>query len=311
MSGRIDTHFHMIPSFWAEALEVKAGKPMWGTPDWSPASAIAVMDRLGTEVAMISLATPSVMAWEGQERIDLARQVNDFGADLREKSNGRFGYFATLPMPDPEATVTAIGQAYDHYNADGVVILSSYHGQYLGDEAFTPVWDELERRQAVVFVHPGIPEMKPLPGVPQPTVDFPMDTTRSALSMVVAGVTERCPSVKVILSHAGGFLPYAARRFALLLHDYTMKEFEQDRIMKALRYFYFDTALSAPDALPSLLAFAAPGHIVFGSDNPYISHDAQALFTRELDEFKDMPEGVLEAINWGSAKVLFPRLTAY
>ena len=234
--------------------------------------------------------------------------MNDFGADLREKAGGRLGYFATLPMPDPQATVEAIGQAYDHYHADGVIILSSYHGQYMGDEAFAPVWDELERRQAVVFMHPGVPELKPLPGVPQPTVDFPMDTTRSALSMVVAGIPKRCPSVKVILSHAGGFLPYAARRFALLLHDYTMKDVEQDEIMKALKYFYLDTALSAPDALPSLLAFADPSHIVFGSDNPYISSDAQALFTHELDAFDGYPPGRLEAINRKNAEALFPRL---
>ncbi len=308
MAGRIDTHFHMIPPFWAEALEAKVGKPMWGTPDWSPEAAEVIQDRLGVDVAMISLATPSVTAWEGRERIDLARRVNDYGAGLRDRSGGRLGYFATLPMPDPAATVEAIGQAYDDYDADGVIVLSSYHGQYLGDEAFVPVWDELERRRAVVFMHPGIPEMKPLPGVPQPTVDFPMDTTRSALSLVVAGVPARCPSVKVILSHAGGFLPYAARRFTLLLHDYTMRETGQDEIMKLLKYFYFDTALSAPDALPSLLAFAEPGHVVFGSDNPYISHDAQALFTHELDAFGGYPAGMLDAINRRNAEILFPRL---
>ncbi len=310
MAGRIDTHFHMIPPFWADALEARVGKPMWGTPDWSPESAINVMDRLGTDVAMISLATPSVMPWDSQDRVDMADRVNEFGADLCVKSGGRLGYFATLPMPDPKATVAAIGRAYDHYKADGFVILSSYHGQYLGHEAFAPVWDELERHKAVVFMHPGIPEMKPLPGVPQPTVDFPMDTTRSALSLVVAGVPARCPSVKIILSHAGGFLPYAARRFALLLHDYTMKDTKQDDIMKAMKTFYFDTALSSPDALPSILAFAEPGHIIFGSDNPYISHDAQALFTDALDGFQGFTKEVLETINRKNAEALFPRLKA-
>ena len=137
-----------------------------------------------------------------------------------------------------------------------------------------------------------------------------MDTTRSALSLVVAGVPARCPSVKIILSHAGGFLPYAARRFALLLHDYTMKDTKQDDIMTAMKTFYFDTALSSPDALPSILAFAEPGHIIFGSDNPYISHDAQALFTDALDGFQGFTKEVLETINRKNAEALFPRLKA-
>ncbi len=307
-ADRIDVHTHMIPPFWAHALADKVGKPMWGTPEWSLDAAVAVMDRLGTRTAMISLATPSVSQWDGTERIDMARQVNDFGAGLREAKPDRIGMFATLPLPDVNGAIPEIRRAFDDLGADGVLVMSNYGGTYLGDEHFTPMWEELNRRGAVVFVHPGNPEMKPLPGVPQPVLDFPMDTTRTALSLVTGGVMARFPAVKIILSHAGGFLPYAATRFAVLLHDYVLKDTSIEHVLAQLRQFYFDTALSPPDGLPSLLAFADPSHILFGADNPYISADNQALFSSHLDGYEDMEPDQLDAINHGNARILFPRL---
>ncbi len=307
-SKRIDTHTHMIPPFWAEALAAKIGKPLWGTPEWSLDSAISVMDRLGTRVGIISLAAPSVVGWDGAERVEMARKVNDYGKDLVRQRPDRLGYFATVPLPDVSAAVAEIGRTFDVQGADGVLLLSSYNGVYLGDEAFKPVWDELERREAVVFIHPGNPELKPLPGVPQPVMDFPMDTTRTALSLVTGNVVERCPSVKVILSNAGGFLPYAATRFAVLLHAYALKDRSEEAIMEQLRRFYFDTALTAPDGMPSLMAFADPAHVVFGADNPYISSDVQALFSHKLDEAATLTPGQLAAINYENCEALFPRL---
>ncbi len=308
MVNRIDTHFHMLPQFWTDALIKKTGKPMWGVPDWSLESALAIMDRLETGTAIISLATPSVSVWEGQEQLDITKQVNDFGLELVSKANGRLGYFATLPMPNVEHSVAEIARAYETYKADGVILISSYKGVYLGDKIFDPVWAELNKRKAVIFIHPGIPELKPLEGVPQPTVDFPMDSTRCALSLVTGGVMEKYPDVKIILSHAGGFLPYAALRFAVLLHDYTLKQTSVADIQKLLKLFYFDTALSSPDGLPSLMSFAAPGHVIFGSDNPYIDGDQQALFTKEQDQWKGFTAEQLLQVNRANAEALFPRL---
>ena len=305
---RIDVHTHMIPPFWAEALAARSGQPMWGTPDWSLETTLAVMDRLGTRTAMISLAAPSVAGWDGAERLELARKVNDYGAGLREQRPDRLGYFATVPLPDIGGALAELGRAFDELGADGVLVLSNYAGVYLGDDRYRPFWDELERRAAVVFIHPGNPELEPLPGVPQPVLDFPMDTTRTALSMITGGVMERCPSVKIILSHAGGFLPYAATRFSVLLNLYAMVQTPQDMLLEQFRRFYFDTALSAPDGLPSLMAFAAPGHVVFGADNPYISSDVQARFTHELDRYAGFGPGQLDAINHRNAEALFPRL---
>ncbi len=307
-SRRIDVHTHMIPPFWADALAAKIGKPMWGTPDWSLDSAVSVMDHLETQWAMISLAAPSVAGWEGDERIDMARRVNDFGVGLLKQKPDRLGYLATVPLPDVQGALAEIGRAFDELGTDGVLLLSNYNGTYLGDDSFTPIWDELERRKAVVFIHPSNPQLEPLPGLPQPILDFPMDTTRTALHMVTSGVLQRCPSVKVILSHAGGFLPYAATRFAVLLHAYALKDKSEDELAAQFRKFYFDTALSAPDGMPSLMAFADPQRILFGADNPYISLDVQRRFTGELDKYDGFAPTQLEAINYLNAEALFPRL---
>ena len=212
--NRIDTHFHMLPQFWTDALIKKTGKQLWGVPEWSFETAIATMDRLETATAIISLATPSVSVWVGHDQLDMTKRVNHFGLELVARARGRLGYFATVPMPNVDHTLKEIGRAFDEYHADGVILLSSYKGVYLGDKIFDPVWAALNKRKAVVLMKPGVPDLKPLEGVPLSTVDFPMDSTRCALSLVTGGMMERYPDVKIILSHAGGFLPYAGHRFA-------------------------------------------------------------------------------------------------
>ncbi|MCX5380346.1 amidohydrolase family protein [Streptomyces sp. NBC_00091] len=140
-------------------------------------------------------------------------------------------------------------------------------------------------------------------------VDFPYDTARTALHMALNGVPSRYPRIKVILPHAGGFLPYAAHRFAIAahLHPGTTPE----SLLTELRRFYFDTAISAgPAALPSLLAFAAPGHVLYGSDFPMLPEEWGTGFDTGLDEYPHWEDGQLHAaVNRGNAELLIPRLT--
>lgn len=161
----------------------------------------------------------------------------------------------------------------------------------------------------MVFIHPTGSALPLLDGLPGPVVDFPFDTTRTALHMTVNGVMGRHTRMKVILSHAGGFLPYAAWRFTAgaQFNPGTTPE----GILADLRRFYFDTALSAsPSALPSLLAFAAPGHVLYGSDSPFAAEEYGRLFDSMLDGYDGYAPGALDAINRGNAEVLFPRLMA-
>ena len=188
---RIDVHCHMIPPFWAKELADKVGEPSWGTPDWSPESALALMDRLGIATQILSLSSPALLGWEGEERAAMGRRVNDYGAKLASAHPDRFGFFATLPLPDVEGAIAEMDRALDILGADGVVLLSNYHGVYLGDPTFTPLWEAMERRGVVLYVHPGEPKINPIPGTPAPVVDFVMDTTRMAVDMVAKGVMER------------------------------------------------------------------------------------------------------------------------
>jgi predicted TIM-barrel fold metal-dependent hydrolase len=309
MSSRVDVHTHLIPPFYAEALKSHGGDPSgWGSPEWSPEQAIRFMNGEEIAVSVLSLTAPGIDGWPvGEERTGIARRVNDYGADLVQKRPDRFGYFATLPLPYVDAALQEIERAYDRLKVDGIVLHSNYGGIYLADPSFEQVWEELNRRSAVVFVHPTTPHLvKVLPGIPGPIEDYPAETTRSALNLVIAGFLNRFSSTKIVLSHGGGFLPYAATRFAELKSSLDSGSTVEE-LTATMKSFYFDTALCAPSGFPSLLAFATPGHVVFGSDYPYASESVSKVFTRNMDQYNQFKTGELDQINLG-ARTLFPRL---
>ncbi|AYQ42212.1 amidohydrolase [Burkholderia aenigmatica] len=309
--NRIDVHQHVVPPFWADALPAHGGDPSgWGSPTWSPEGAIAFMDSLEIETGVLSLTAPGVQGWNGQAKRDMARQVNEYVAGLVAKWPTRFGNFATLPLPDVDGTLAEIGHAFDTLKADGVVLLSNYGGVYLGDPAFESVWAELDRRRAVVFIHPAKPAIDAIPGMPGPLLDYPFDTTRTAVQLVLNGVIARHPNVRIILSHAGGFLPYTAYRFAELAPGVRNDVPNRDGLLDLLRTFYFDTALSSPSALPSLTAFAHPDRVLYGSDFPYAPPAVSTSFTHAQDAYAALGADRHAAINRANALPLFPRLAA-
>ncbi|KAA9161599.1 amidohydrolase [Amycolatopsis acidicola] len=303
MSDRIDTHQHYLPGFYRDLLD-RHGKNAggWPMPDWSTQSALNLMDELRIATGVLSLSSPGVRF--GDQSRDIARRVNEFGAELVKDRPDRFGLFASLPLPDVDGALAEVAYAFDELNADGVVLMSNVEGTYLGERSYEPLWEELNRRGAVVFVHPDAPPMQMLDGLPAPLLDFPFDTTRTAVHMVANGVLSRHTAMKVLLSHAGGFLPYAAYRFtgAAMFNEGITAE----SVFTDLRRFYFDTALSStPATMPSLLAFADHTHITFGSDFPFAPASAQ--ITAMLDD-AGLDDGLHTAINRGNAEHLFPRL---
>ena len=307
-TDRIDVHTHLIPPFWAEELKNHGGDPSgWGSPEWSPDSLLRFMDDEGIRISLLSLTAPGIEGWRADERVKMARRVNDYGVDLVQKNPDRFGYFATLPLPDVHASLAEMARAFERLSVDGVVLHSNFDGIYLADPRFDPLWEELNRRSATIFVHPTRPPLMPmLPGIPGPLTDYPAETTRAALHLVLNGHTVRFGGTKIILSHGGGFLPYAATRFAELSASLNSAR-SVEWATKALQSFYFDTALVAPSGLPSLLAFAPSEHIVFGTDFPYASEKVSKTFTTNLDKYRDLAPETLEAINRG-ASALIPRV---
>ncbi|MFF0967850.1 amidohydrolase family protein [Streptomyces sp. NPDC003703] len=308
--ARIDVHHHLVPPVWAETLASRGlDSGGWPIPAWTPRSAIAMLDQQGIATGVMSVTSPGVHLGDDAAARYLARSVNEYGAEVVKDHPGRFGHFASIPLPDVDAAVAEAVHALDVLGADGVVLMSNAHGKYLGDADFEPLWAELDRRAANVFVHPAQPPMTLLPGTPAPLADYVFDTTRTALDMVLNGVMDRYRDVRVILSHGGGFLPYAAYRFSGLAPTVVNRERKADDILRDLKRFYFDTALSAsPSALPSLLAFAEPGHILYGSDWPFAPQETGTYYNQFLETYPDFAPGQAAAVDRGNAEALFPRL---
>lgn len=302
---RIDTHHHLVPPAYAAWLKARGldagGLPI---PDWSEEGALDMLEAAGIQTGILSVSTPGVHLGDDAEAREKAREVNEFAAALVARHPGRLGFFATLTLPDVEGAMAEAAHALDVLKADGVVLLANVRGTYLGDPAWEPLMALLHARKAVVFVHPSELPCAPVPGIPPFAADFLLDTTRAAIHYAQSGALERYPDLKIILSHAGGFLPYAAERVARICSP----DGQNPGGIARLRRFYFDTALSSSTyALPALLAFADPTHITYGSDWPYAPKARGLHFAQMLDEFP-LTSAQREAIDRGNALRLFPRL---
>jgi 6-methylsalicylate decarboxylase len=310
---RIDVHQHVVPPEYGAWLRTNGLRDAGGRelPSWSAEEAPAVMDQHEIATAILSVSTPGVRLDPSErgatEARSMARRVNEFAAQVVRDHPGRFGFFATLTLPDVEGALAELAYAFDVLGAAGVILLANTHGRYLGDPADEPLLAELDRRHAVVFVHPSMLPGPAVPGLPPFAADFLLDTTRAAYRLVQSGAVRRHAQLRIILSHAGGFLPYASHRLmAALLAEGGRSPAD---LLEDLRTFYFDTALSgSPAALPSLLAFAKPGHVLFGSDWPFAPTPAVTYFTGQLDAYGVLDAGGHVAIDRANATALFPKL---
>jgi 6-methylsalicylate decarboxylase len=306
---RIDTHHHLIPPDYRNALR-KAGIDEAGgraLPDCSPEGSLQTMADLGVGTAIVSVSTPGTTFLPNPaDAAALARDLNDYTADLVASQSDRFGFFATVPMPHIDESVVETVRALDDLKADGVVLLANSAGTYLGENGQAELFATLDEWAAVVFIHPAELPGPTVPGVAPFAVDFLLDTTRAAYLLVRNGIRRRYPNIKFILSHAGGFVPYASHRMAVAIMAETGAS--PADTLDDFSGFYFDTALSSSAALPTLLAFAKPGHITFGSDWPFAPVTAGKLFAAGLDTYPGLDARTRDAINRTNALTLFPRL---
>ncbi|MBN8847962.1 MULTISPECIES: amidohydrolase family protein [unclassified Sphingomonas] len=310
MTDRIDVHHHLIPPAWREeaervGLSTVAGAPL---PDWSPEASLAVMDANGIGTAILSLSAPGIHLGDRARARDVARASNEYAADLRVRHPGRFGSFAVLPMPNAEDSAREAEYALDTLGADGVVLLGSTDGVFLGDPRLDELMAELDRRDAVVFVHPNLHATSEALGLDLPGffVEFLCDTTRAAANLIFSGRLHRYPRIRFILAHAGGFLPYITWRLSLANEIPALAAKVPGGVLAAVRSFYFDTALSpAPWVLRLLKDLVGIDHVLFGSDFPFAPAIAVGMECKTLTTADAIDASDRAAIDRANAVALF------
>lgn len=309
---RIDVHHHFLPPVFRETMgeaAIGAPAPNRVAPQWKVADSLGVMDRHGITTAVVS-APPLWMPDMAKTR-NLTRACNEFSAQMVADHPTRFGTFAALPLPDVAASLKEIEHSFDVLKADGIGLMTNYGDRYLGDADFALVFDELNRRKAVVYVHPTSCSCSRglLPDEPDSLIEFPHDTTRTVASLLFSGTFNRCPDIRFIFSHAGGTVPYLATRMAMLGSiDKGLARHVPDGVMPILRRQYYDTAISAnPISMAALLKLVTPANVLLGTDFPFVpEHGMQATLAglREVG-FSDTE---LRAVEGGNAARLLDRV---
>lgn len=309
---RIDTHHHPYP----KAYIAKTGEVLKHTTHafyerltkWHPDQAIAAMDKSGIAVSVLSISTPSVWLGGAQASRDFARECNEAAAEMQQDYKGRFGHFAALPLPDTEGCLREIEYALDELHADGFALTTNYVDKYPGDDAFAAVFDELNRRKAVVYFHPTAASFafNVIPNIPPPTIEFPFDTTRAITSLLFGGTFHRCPNIRWIFSHGGGALPMLASRLAGLAKNRPeLNARVPNGVMHELSKLYVDVVgVTTPGALRAVLDIVPMSRLLFGSDFPFWDPD---ITIKGLAGLK-LSAADLQAIERENALKLLPNL---
>src|ERR1700761_3828616 len=257
MTRTIDVHHHILPDFFFQETN-DAHNPVGGIapPPWDPELMLSFMDEAGIDVAVTSISTPGVHVGDDARARTLARRCNELVAGIIQARPDRFGGFAALPLPAGDSALDELSYALDVLKLDGVVLFSSARGIYLGDQRYEPVFQELERRRAVVFIHPTSspdPSAHRL-GLPDSLIDFTADTTRAVAQMHYSNRFARTPNVQYIFSHAGGTAPYLAGRWAVVdAMNVIPGAEERGTAADTLRRLYWDTAISFGDPMLRML----------------------------------------------------------
>jgi len=270
---RIDVHFHPTPpaSLAGRSGDLSAGPRL----RWSLEQSLADMDEGEVQTSMLSLPHPA-RTWQiGVEAAcKLARQWNDYMARLAAGHPGRFGVFATLPILDVEGSLKEIEYALDTLGADGIHLMTNIGDRWLGDEHYWPIFEELNRRRAVVYTHPIAPACCAgiLPELSDATIEFGTDTTRAIAKLLFSGAAARFPDIGFIFSHAGGTMPFIVERFEHA-HRYSKRDLNAavpNGVRHQLARLYYDTAQAAHrNAMLPLKEIVPASQILFGTDYPY------------------------------------------
>jgi predicted TIM-barrel fold metal-dependent hydrolase len=311
--GLVDVHHHALPPLYLDALrELGVNAPVKGAsfPPWNPQASLATMSAAGIDTAVLSVSAPGLGVVSGAAAGTLARRVNEYLAEVVAADPRRFGAFALMPMDDPDSALAEVAYALDELALDGVGLFTSAHGSYLGDPLLEPVLAELARRRVPVFVHPSVAPGAPSFGLPASVIEFPIETTRMVANLLFSGTLDRHPDLVLILSHAGGTVPYLAQR---MTHAPTINPALAGKppaeLLGSLRRLHFDVAMSAtPEQLDCLTAVVGVERVLFGSDFPFMPSEQAVENAAGLRAHDRLGAVGLERIAQQTALGLFPRL---
>jgi predicted TIM-barrel fold metal-dependent hydrolase len=312
--SRIDVHFHVVsPAYLkrtARFADPNRGNARSDTTltRWTPVLAVEEMDKGGIAAGMLSIAVGGVTFGNDDATRTLVREDNEFAAKMVRDYPGRFGQLAALPLPDQDASLKEIEYALDTLKADGIALVTDYGDKWPGDPMFAPSFEELNRRKAVVFIHPTAPTCcaELVPKIPESWVEYDFDTSRAFGSMLVNGIFSKYPDIRFIFTHSGGTLPALSGRLQGMFPPNVAGDRAPNGVGAEVKKLYFDVSNAAyPAALDALLDVVPVSQILFGTDYPFVK---VATTVAGLNQYARFSKSDLEALNRGNAMRLFPRV---
>jgi len=316
-AGLIDVHQHLLPQVYIDRLAtvgvMGSGEHPW--PDCSVGRALDLMDRTGIATAFTSISSPGLYFGDVAFTRSLARACNDAMADLVRSRPDRFGAFAALPLPDVAASLRELEYALDVLKLDGVNLVTHVAHRYMGHPEEVELYAELDRRRAVVFVHPVRPNLDGLAQLFYATglTELVFDTTRAIANMLFTGTLERFPNIRFIMPHAGGVTPFLLFRFSGQDTNPKLRDKIPRGVAAYLRRFYYDVAQSAaPLSLRALSEVAEPDRVLFGSDYPFALTREKVVYdtVAGVRGYGGFDAAMRRKVERDNALALFPRLAA-
>ena len=302
MNDRIDVHHHVVPPQFQSTTPMPVKVP-------STEEQLGRLEEFGVAAAVTSI-TPRILDANPGHIRSVVRACNEFQATLIRDHPSRFGSFAALPLPDVDGALEEVAYALDVLKLDGIGLFSNQGGRYLGDPVFDEVFAELNRRQAVIFVHPAhceAPEHTNL-HAPDAIVEYVFDTTRAVVNLLYNGTLQRFPSVKMIFSHGAGAAPYLLTRITGM--DNNPKAQVNDCV-ETMRSLYYDTtSATMHGALRCIQELAGVSHVVWGTDMPFLHGDRLRSEIHHWDDYDGFDAPAKRAIEHDNTLRLLPSLAA-
>ncbi|MCX0275215.1 amidohydrolase [Nocardia zapadnayensis] len=315
-NGLVDVHAHFTTRDYIESAKAAGriepdGMPEDFWPQWTAEAHLDLMDEAGIARSMLSLSSPGLHFGDDGAARSLAREINEFCADVVRNHPDRFGQFASLPLPDVDGSLTELAYCFDELGAHGVALLSNHSGVRLGDRRFEPVLAELDRRAAVVLLHPttcrGHEALSS--GRPQPMIEFLFETARTVVDFILGGAAERFPHIRLIVPHLGGVLPLLAERIELF-RVIDGAAADRTTVGELLGRFYYELAgTPSKTQMAALNSIATPDRLLYGSDYAWtprehaihLLHTLDTVLADEHDDWRALTTANADSLFAGSS----------